>query len=65
MSSVLGLASKLVASDKANLDLSWLKVDSLEESANLPSPDVSAAETVEDLEAALEQFSAMVEDLRR
>ena len=39
-----------------NLDLFWLKDESLEESANLPSPDVIAAEIVEDLEAALEQY---------
>jgi len=31
--------------------------------ANLPEPDVLAAEIVEDLESALEQFRAIVEDL--
>jgi hypothetical protein len=50
---------------KANLDIFWLKDESLEDSANLPSPDVIAAEIVEDLQAALEQFSAIAEDLKR
>jgi type I restriction enzyme M protein len=56
---------ELVKRDKANLDIFWLKDASLEESANLPDPDVIAAEIVEDLEAALEQFRAIAEDLKR
>jgi hypothetical protein len=40
-----------------NLDIFWLKDDALEDSANLPAPDVIASEIVDDLEAALEQFS--------
>jgi len=35
----------------------------LEETANLPEPDVLAEEIVKDLESALEQFRAIVEDL--
>jgi type I restriction enzyme M protein len=31
--------------------------------ANLPEPDVLAAEIVEELESALEQFPAIAEDL--
>ena len=42
----------------------WLKDESLEDSANLPAPDVIAAEIVEDLEAALQQFAATSNDLR-
>jgi type I restriction enzyme M protein len=34
----------------ANLDIFWLKNESLEDSADLPAPDVIAAEIVEDLE---------------
>ena len=52
-----------MARDKVSLDIFWLKDDSLEDSANLPDPDVIAAEIVEDLEAALAQFSAIAEDL--
>jgi type I restriction enzyme M protein len=36
-----------------------------EDSDNLPDPDVLAQEIVEDIEAALEQFAAMAEDLKR
>jgi len=50
---------ELIARDKANLDIIWLRDESLEDGANLPDPDVIAAEIVEDLQAALEQFSAI------
>ena len=53
---------ELTKRDKANLDIFWLKDESLEDSANLPAPDVLAAE---DLEAALAQFATIAEDLRR
>ena len=43
----------------------WLKDESLEDSANLPDPDVIAAEIVEDLEAALQQFAAIAQDLKK
>ena len=42
----------------------WLKDESLEDSANLPDPDIIAAEIVEDLEAALQQFAAIAGDLK-
>lgn len=54
---------ELIARDKANLDIFWLRDDSLEESANLPSPDVLAIEIMDDLEAALEQFRAIAGEL--
>ena len=50
-------------SDKVNLDIFWLRDESLEDSANPPAPDVLAAEIVEDLRTALEQFSGIVEEL--
>jgi type I restriction enzyme M protein len=50
--------------DKLNLDIFWLKDDSLEESANLPAPAIIAQEIIDDLQAALEQFAAIAEDLR-
>ncbi len=49
-------SEELAARDKANLDIFWLRDESLEDSANLPDPDILAAEIVEDLQAALEQF---------
>ena len=41
--------------DKASLDIFWLRDESLEESDNLPDPNVLAQEIVEDLEDAHEQ----------
>jgi type I restriction enzyme M protein len=54
---------ELINRDKASLDIFWLKDESLSESDNLPDPDVLAAEIVEDLEAALEQFREIAGDL--
>ncbi|MDD3179241.1 MAG: class I SAM-dependent DNA methyltransferase [Opitutaceae bacterium] len=50
--------------DKTNLDIFWLKDESLEESANLPPPDVIAEEIVQDLESALEQFREIESELK-
>lgn len=41
----------------ANLDLSWIRDKSLEDSDNLEDPDVIAEEIADNLEAALEQFA--------
>ena len=54
---------ELIARDKANLDLIWLKDDSIEDAADLPAPDVLAVEIMEELEAALGEFAAIVEGL--
>jgi type I restriction enzyme M protein len=54
---------ELINRDKASLDIFWLRDESLEESDNLPDPDVLAQEIVEDLEAALEQFREIAGDL--
>jgi type I restriction enzyme M protein len=56
-------ADELLARDKANLDIFWLRDESLEDTADLPEPDVLAAQIVEDLQAALEQFREIAEDL--
>jgi len=55
---------ELIARDKVNLDIFWLRDESLEDTASLPDPDVLSAEIVEDLQAALEQFGAIAEDLQ-
>jgi len=55
----------LLKRDKVNLDIFWLRDESLEDSANLPDPGVLALEIAEELEAALEQFTAIAEDLKR
>jgi len=53
----------LAKRDKVNLNIFWLRDNSLEDSANLPAPDIIAAEIMEDLEAALAQFSEIAFDL--
>jgi len=53
----------LVKRDKAGPDIFWWKDDSLEDSANLPNPDVLATEIADNLEAALEQFRGISEEL--
>ncbi|MGO8003526.1 SAM-dependent DNA methyltransferase [Rhizobium ruizarguesonis] len=54
---------ELATRDKLNLDITWLKDDTLEDIDSLPEPDVIAAEIVENLEAALEQFRSVAEEL--
>jgi type I restriction enzyme M protein len=55
----------LAKRDKANLDIFWLRDDSLEDSANLPDPEVIAVEIAEDLKAALDRFASISVDLKR
>ena len=51
---------ELIARDKTNLDIFWLKDDSLEDAADLPAPDVLAREIVEELEVAIEEMRAVI-----
>lgn len=55
---------ELLKRDKVNLDIFWLKDEALEESANLPAPEIIAEDITADLEAALEQFATIAEDLK-
>lgn len=50
----------IIARDKTSLDISWLKDNSLADLDNLPDPDVLAAEIVENLEAGLSSFRAII-----
>jgi type I restriction enzyme M protein len=54
---------ELMARDKASLDIFWLRDESLEDTDNLPPPEMIAAEIVEDLQAALAEFAAVAEAL--
>ncbi len=54
---------ELLKRDKVSLDLFWLRDESLEGADALASPEVLAASIVEDLQAALEQFAAIADDL--
>jgi type I restriction enzyme M protein len=54
---------ELTARDKANLDITWLRDESLDDASTLPAPGVLAAEIVEELEAALAQFAELAASL--
>jgi type I restriction enzyme M protein len=54
---------ELLARDKVSLDITWLRDESLEDTDNLPPPEVIAAEIAEDLEAALAQFAEIAGSL--
>jgi type I restriction enzyme M protein len=56
---------EIVARDKVSLDLSWLRDDSLEDSANLPEPNLLAQEIADDLLAALTQVQDILGDLQQ
>ena len=55
--------NELIQRDKANLDIFWLKDESLEDTENLPPPDIIARDITENLQSALEQFNSITEDL--
>jgi type I restriction enzyme M protein len=46
------------------LDIFWLKDESLEDTENLPAPEVLATEIAENLQSALEQFDSIIEELQ-
>ena len=50
--------------DKVNLDIFWLGDKCLEDSDDLPAPDVLAQEIADELQTALEQFTAIAEKVR-
>ena len=56
---------ELIERDKVNLDIFWLKDDSLEDVEDLPEPEVLAADITENLEAALDQFSQIRDDFQQ
>jgi type I restriction enzyme M protein len=55
--------NELLERDKLYLDIFWLKDESLGGVDSLPPPDVIAAEIVENLQAALEAFQSVADDL--
>lgn len=54
---------ELIERDKLNLDIFWLKDDSLKDIDSLPEPEVLAQEIVDNLEAALQHFRGVSEGL--
>jgi type I restriction enzyme M protein len=51
--------------DKTNLDIFWLKDESLDDLDNLPEPDLIASELVDEIEVALEQLRGIQADLSK
>lgn len=56
---------EILKRDKTNLDIFWLKDESLDDIDSLPEPGIIANELVEDLGNALEQLQEIAEDLGR
>jgi type I restriction enzyme M protein len=55
---------ELTKRDKLSLDIFWLKDKSLEDSENLPEPDVLAQEITDDLQTAIDQFTTVLNGLK-
>ncbi len=51
---------EIVSRDKTNLDIFWVKDESLADLDNLPDPDILANEIIENVEAGLEGFREIV-----
>ena len=51
---------EIIARDKTSLDITWLKDKRLADLDNLPNPDELAEEIVENLEAGLASFKAII-----
>jgi type I restriction enzyme M protein len=55
---------EIIARDKTSLDITWLKDKSLADLDNLPDPDILALDIVENIEAGLASFRAIIEGLK-
>lgn len=51
---------EIIARDKTNLDIFWLKDKSLADLDNLPDPDILANEIIENIQAGLESFKEVM-----
>ena len=54
---------EIIARDKTNLDIFWLKDKSLTDLDNLPDPDILANEIIENLESGLNSFKQIMETI--
>jgi type I restriction enzyme M protein len=54
---------EILERDKTNLDIFWLKDESLADLDNLPDPDILANEIIENIEAGLESFKTIMATL--
>ena len=55
--------TEILARDKTNLDIFWLKDKKLADLDNLPAPEILAGEIIEDIEAGLESFKKVLRRL--
>uniref|UniRef100_UPI0040492E94 N-6 DNA methylase n=1 Tax=Flavobacterium sp. TaxID=239 RepID=UPI0040492E94 len=55
---------EIIVRDKTSLDITWLKDKSLADLDNLPDPDELALDIVENIEAGLESFRAIIASLK-
>ena len=56
---------EIISRDKTSLDITWLRDKSLADLDNLPDPDELALDIVENLEAGLESFKAIIASLNK
>ena len=54
---------EIIARDKTNLDIFWIKDKSLTDLDNLPEPDEIAAEIIDNIENSLKCFRNIMEDI--
>ncbi|MBU1043626.1 MAG: type I restriction-modification system subunit M [Candidatus Omnitrophica bacterium] len=54
---------EIIARDKTNLDIFWLKDKSLTDLDNLPDPDILANEIIENIESGLNSFREIMETI--
>lgn len=54
---------EILERDKTSLDIFWLKDESLADLDNLPDSDILANEIIENIEAGLESFKAIMATL--
>lgn len=54
---------EIMKRDKTNLDIFWLKDESLEDSENLPEPEIMVRTVADNLGAALDEFEEIYEKL--
>lgn len=55
---------EVIARDKTNLDIFWIKDKSLVDLENLPSPDELAIDIMGNLESAMESFKELIDSLK-
>ena len=53
----------LIARDKTNLDITWLKDENLIDLENLPEPDTLIDEIIENIQSALESFKTIKDSI--